>query len=351
VAHTVAIGSVARPSGGPAFSSGERDGPGIASSVGITFYGSEHHEAALLAEIATRLHVTPTITSAPASAVTAGLGAGNRCISIGHKSQISRATLLALHRVGVRYISTRSAGYDHIDLHAAEQLGIAVENVAYSPSSVADYTLMLMLMVVRNARTTVLRTQAHDYRLSEMPGRELRDMTIGVVGAGRIGVEVVARLQSFGGRVLVCDRRPDSSFDCVSLTAVLAQSDVVTLHTPLTEETHHLLDGQRISQMKPGAFVVNTGRGSLLHTEALLAALENGRLGGAALDVLEGEEGTFSFDHSRNVELNQTLVRLHQLPNVIITPHSAYYTDHALRDIIEATLANCLAFLREDRHG
>jgi D-specific alpha-keto acid dehydrogenase len=251
----------------------------------------------------------------------------------------------------VRYISTRSAGYNHIDLHAAEQLGITVENVAYSPASVADYTLMLMLMVVRNAKTTVLRTQAHDYRLNEVPGRELRDMTIGVVGAGRIGGEVMKRLEGFGSRVLVCDRRPHSSLDCVSLSAVLAQSDVVTLHTPLTEETHHLLDRQRMSQMKPGAFVVNTGRGSLLNTEALLHGLESGRLGGAALDVLEGEEGTFYFDHSRNVELNQTLVRLHQLPNVLITPHSAYYTDHALRDIVETTLANCLVFLREARHA
>jgi D-specific alpha-keto acid dehydrogenase len=196
----------------------------------------------------------------------------------------------------VRYISTRSAGYNHIDLAAAEHLGIAVENVAYSPASVADYTLMLMLMVVRHAKSTVLRSQAHDYRLSEIPGRELRDMTIGVVGVGRIGTEVIERLRSFGSRVLACDRHAEPSLDCVSLDALLAQSDVVTLHTPLTSETHHLLDRQRIWQMKPGAFVINTGRGSLLDTEALLNALESGRLGGAALDVLEGEEGIFYYD-------------------------------------------------------
>jgi len=351
VAHTVAIGSASRPSRRPAFSSDERDVPGVSSSVEITFYGSEQHEAALLVEIAARLAVIPTITSAAASVATAGLSAGNRCISIGHKSQISHATLLALYRAGVRYISTRSAGYNHIDLHAAEHLGITVENVTYSPASVADYTLMLMLMVVRNAKSTVLRSQAHDYRLSEVPGRELRDMTIGVVGAGRIGAEVIERLQGFGSRVLVSDRHRDSSLDCVSLNALLAQSDVVTLHAPLTMETHHLLDRQRISQMKPGAFVINTGRGSLLDTEALLHALESGRLGGAALDVLESEEGTFYFDHSRNFELNPSLARLHELPNVLVTPHIAYYTDHALRDIIETTLANCLVFLREARHG
>jgi D-specific alpha-keto acid dehydrogenase len=306
---------------------------------------------ALLREVAARHAVTPTITSAAASEATAGLSAGNRCISIGHKSQISQATLRALHRAGVRYISTRSAGYNHIDLSAAEHLGISVENVAYSPASVADYTLMLMLMVVRHAKSTVLRSQAYDYRLRDVPGRELRDMAIGVVGAGRIGTEVIERLRGFGCQVLAYDRQPESSVDCVSLDALLAQSDVVTLHTPLTGETHHLLHRQRISQMKPGAVVINTGRGSLLDTEALLHALESGRLGGAALDVLEGEDGIFYFDQSEKVALHPALVRLQQLPNVVITPHTAYYTDHALRDIIETTLANCLLYLKEAPHG
>jgi D-specific alpha-keto acid dehydrogenase len=183
------------------------------------------------------------------------------------------------------------------------------------------------------------------------PGRELRDMTIGVVGTGRIGAAVVERLQSFGCRVLAHDRRPELHIDYVSLDVLLARSDAVTLHTPLTAASHHLLDRQRITQMKPGALVINTGRGPLLDTEALLEALESGRLGGAALDVLEGEEGTFYFDHRRNAALNPLLVRLQALPNVVITPHSAYYTGHALRDIIEATVANCLLFMMDTRHG
>jgi D-specific alpha-keto acid dehydrogenase len=350
VVHTVPACSTAHRSQHAAFSSGAGDVPG-APRVGITFYGSEQHESVLLREIAARHNVFPTITSAAASEATAGLNAGNRCISIGHKSHVSRATLLALHREGVRYISTRSAGYNHIDLRAAEHLGISVENVAYSPASVADYTLMLMLMVVRNAKSTVFRSQTHDYRLSEMPGRELRDMTIGVVGAGRIGAAVIERLQSFGSQVLAYDRRPVPSIDHVSLDVLVTQSDVVTLHTPLTTETHHLLHRQRIEQMKPGALLINTGRGSLLDTEALLDALESGRLSGAALDVFEGEEGTFYFDHRQNVVLNPLLVRLQQLPNVVITPHTAYYTDHAVQDIVENTFANCLMFLKEAPRG
>ena len=152
----------------------------------------------------------------------------------------------------MRYISTRSAGYNHIDLQSAERMGICVENVAYSPDSVADYTLMLMLMVLRNAKTTISRVQAHDYRLIDVPGRELRDMTIGVVGTGRIGAAVINRLQGFGGRVLACDHCPDTSAAYVALDALLRQSDVVTLHTPLTGETHHLLNRQRIDQMQAG---------------------------------------------------------------------------------------------------
>ena len=228
---------------------------------------------------------------------------------------------------------------------------MSVENVAYSPASVADYTLMLMLMVVRHAKATILRSQTHDYRLPGLPGRELRDMTIGVVGAGRIGVAVIERLRGFGCRVLACDRQVEPSLGYVTLNALLARSDVVTLHTPLTRETHHLLDRRRINQMKQGALVVNTGRGSILDTEALLHALESGRLGGAALDVLEGEEGIFSVGQSEKVASHPTLLRLQQLPNVVITPHTAYYTDHALRDIVEATLANCLAFLGRAHRG
>jgi D-specific alpha-keto acid dehydrogenase len=319
--------------------------------VGITFYGCEQNEALLFRETATRHHVLPTVTGAPASEATAGLSVGNRCISVAHRAQISGSTLLALHGAGVRYISTRSAGYDHIDLRAADQLGMTVENVAYSPSSVADYTLMLMLMVVRNAKSTVLAAQSYDYRLNTVLGRELRDMTVGVIGVGRIGEAVIERLRNFGCRILASDRRTEPSTSAVSLDTLLAQSDVVTLHVPLTEDTHHLLHRQRIRQMKQGAVVVNTGRGPLLDTEALLCALECGHLGGAALDVIEHEEGTFYVDHRPCPAVHPLLARLQALPNVVITPHTAYYTDHALQDIIDCTLVNCRLFLREVLHG
>jgi D-specific alpha-keto acid dehydrogenase len=301
--------------------------------------------------LAPHFGVIPTITQAPVSEATVELARGNRCVSIGHKARITNAHLLALGRVGVAYISTRSIGYNHIDTEYAESIGITVENVAYSPDSVADYTLMLMLMVIRHAKSLVRRTDAHDYRLNDVRGKELRDLTVGVVGTGRIGTAVVDRLRGFGCRILAHDSSPKIAADYVPLDELLWLSDIVTLHAPLTGDTHHLLDGRRIEQMKQGAFIVNTGRGALVDTEALVAALESGRLGGAALDVLEGEEGIFYADRRNKPIENKTFVRLQELPNVLISPHTAYYTDHALSDTVENSLINCLTFESRNQHG
>jgi D-specific alpha-keto acid dehydrogenase len=305
----------------------------------------------LFQEMAPRLGVVPTITEAAVSEGNVGLVFGHRCISIGHKTQVTNSTLLALSEAGVTYISTRSVGCNHIDVSYAESVGISVETVAYSPDSVADYTLMLMLMAVRHAKSVIRRADVHDYRLSDVRGKELRDLTIGVIGTGRIGAAVMDRLRGFGCQILAYDTRPKTSAEYVSLGELLQQSDIVTLHTPLTAATHHLFNRQRIERMKHGAVIVNTGRGALLDTEALVSALESGRLGGAALDVLEDEEGIFYADCSDKPIESQLLLRLHKLPNVLISPHTAYYTDHALSDTVENSLINCLNFESRDQHG
>jgi D-specific alpha-keto acid dehydrogenase len=310
--------------------------------MGITIYGCGQDEAVLFREIAPSIGVMPTITEAPVSEANIELALGNRCISVGHKTQITNSALLALSQADVTYISTRSIGYNHIDVKYAESVGISVENVAYSPDSVADYTLMLMLMAVRNAKSIIRRADIHDYRLNDVRGRELRDLTIGVIGTGRIGAAVMDRLRGFGCRILACDRRPKTAADYVPLGELLELSDIVTLHAPLNAGTRHLLNRQRIEQMKHGAFIINTGRGSLLDTEALITALQSGRLGGAALDVLEGEEGIFYADcRSKPIE-SKPLLRLQGLPNVLISPHTAYYTDHALSRAISRSLTGVM---------
>jgi D-specific alpha-keto acid dehydrogenase len=320
----------------------------VESASGITVYGCGPDEAAVFRGIAPRFGVVPTITAAAVSEATVGLVSGNRCVSVGHRTRVTNATLLALSRAGVGYVSTRSIGYDHIDVAYADSVGITVGNVVYSPDSVADYTLMLMLMSVRHSKSVIRRTDAHDYRLHDVRGRELRDLTVGVVGTGRIGTAVLARLRGFGCRTLAHDSRPATPAHYVPLDELVRRSDIVTLHTPLDAATHHLLDRGRIGSLKRGAFVINTGRGPLVDTEALLSALESGRLGGAALDVLEGEEGIFYADCRDKPIAGTVLSRLQQLPNVLISPHTAYYTDHALSDTVANTIINCLAFEKEN---
>ncbi|PYI50325.1 D-isomer specific 2-hydroxyacid dehydrogenase family protein [Paenibacillus flagellatus] len=312
----------------------------------IAIYGCEKEEADLFRRYSPHYGIEPRIMESAVSAENAALASGACCISVSHKTEIDFSTLRALQENGVAYLSTRSVGCNHIDLQAAEKLGITIGHVAYSPASVADYTLMLILMTIRNAKSVLRRADVHDYKLCAVPGRELRDMTVGVLGTGRIGQAVIDRLIGFGCRILAYSSYPQAKAEYVTLGELLRQSDILTLHMPLNADTYHILDRDRIKSMKHGAFVINTARGFLIDTEALIGALENGRLGGAALDVVEGEEGIFYHDWTNKPIHNQLLPRLQKLPNAIITPHTAYYTEHALQDIVENTIRNCLEFER-----
>jgi D-specific alpha-keto acid dehydrogenase len=319
----------------------------VRTSHGITVYGCEPDEARLFQALGPRLGVTPTITSAAVSEAAILFAPGNRCISVGHKSDLSAPVLRALEAAGVEHISTRSIGFDHIDLAAAERLGITVENVMYAPDGVADFTLMLILMAIRNAKHVVTSSEKHDFRLGGVRGKDLRDLTVGVLGVGRIGRAVITRLGGFGCRVLAHSNGGNATTaDFVSLDTLLLESDIVTLHLPLNTDTHHFIGREQLETMKQGAYLINTGRGALVDTDALLEALERGRLGGAALDVLEGEEGIFYFDRSTSWVDHPHLLRLQQLPNAIVTPHTAYYTERALFDTVEKTLVKCLDFER-----
>lgn len=319
-------------------------------TMGITVYGCGQDEADLFHERAPRFGVVPTITEAAVSTVNVNLASQNRCISVGHKTHIANPTLLALSRIGVTYISTRSIGFDHIDVPYAERVGITVENVEYSPGSVADYTLMLILMLVRDAQKMIRRVDVDDYRLSDVRGKELRDLTVGVVGTGRIGLAVIARLRGFGCKLLAYDHLPGPSVEYVPMDELLRRSDIVTLHAPLNADTRHLLNRERIDQMKRGAFVINTGRGALVDTDSLISSLESGFLAGAALDVIEGEEGIFYSDRRSRGAGSGRLQRLRGLSNVLISPHIAYYTERALIDTIENSLLNCRKFASGRRY-
>lgn len=320
-------------------------------NIGITVYGCEQDEADAFRALSPRFGVMPSIINAPVSEVGAVSAPCNRCISVGHKSEVSASILLALKRAGVKYISTRSIGCNHIDTTAAKRMGIAVGHVAYSPDSVADYTVMLMLMAIRNAKSTERSVEKHDFRQDSVRGKVLRDMTVGVLGTGQIGKAVMERLRGFGCHVLAYDRSQKAEANYVPLDTLLQNSDIVTLHVPLSADTRHIIGREQLRGMKQGAFLINTGRGALVDTDALVQALEIGKLGGAALDVLEGEEGIFYFDCTQKPIDHPFLLKLQRMPNVIITPHTAYYTEQALRDTVEKTIQKCLDFERSLAHG
>ncbi len=271
-------------------------------------------------------------------------------------STIGRAEMDKMPRL--RLIATRSTGYDHIDLACATERKIAVANVpGYGENAVAEYTFALLLTLTRKILTASTRTQHGDYTLEGLRGSDLYGKTLGVIGTGAIGIHVIRIAKGFGMQVLAYDVFPQHhlaevlGFSYGSLAELLAHSDIVTLHAPATPETFHMLNRATFTQMKRGAFLINTARGSLVDVQALAWALDTGLLAGAGLDTLEGEE---FFQHEEELlhepgteEKLKLLVQHHilqQRNNVVITPHIAFNTEEALRRILETTIENVHAF-------
>ena len=314
--------------------------------IDMTVFGCEPDEAEVFARLSLEFGITAKLVRDAISESNVKLAHGCRCVSVSHKAEVSRSMLVALKNAGVRYISTRSIGSNHIDIQAANQMGITVGTVVYSPCSVADYTLMLMLMAVRGTKAMILSTERQNYCLNSSRGKELQDMTVGVLGTGRIGRAVIERLKGFGCEVLAYDCHCNMGAHYVTLDELLKRSDMITLHVPLAEDTYHIIGRDQIKIMKAGAFLINTGRGALVDTEALAEALQEGKLGGAALDVLEGEEGIFYSDYTGKVIKHSFLSSFQRMPNVIVMPHMAYYTERVLVDTVRDTIKNCVNFER-----
>lgn len=315
----------------------------------ITVFGCEPDEAEVFKELSCKYGVTVSLINEAVTKNNAALAGGCRCISVSHKAKLSEPLLLALKKAGVKYICTRSIGFNHIDMQAAGQLGITIGTAAYSPGSVADYAIMLMLMLMRGTKSIMSKTSRNNYCLNKIRGKELQDMTVGVIGTGRIGQAVIERLKGFGCSVLAYDRNHNSGMDYATFTELLHSSDIITLHVPLAEDTFHMIGQEQLEMMKNDALLINTARGGLVNTGALVKALEEGRLGGAALDVLEGEEGFFYHDCTYRAIAHPFLSALQKMSNVIITPHTAYHTEHALADTISNTIKNCLDYERSLR--
>ncbi|MDR1315438.1 MAG: lactate dehydrogenase [Spirochaetales bacterium] len=286
---------------------------------------------------------------------TASLAQGFCAISV-ITTPMGKPVLQALRDQGVRFISTRSIGYDHIDMGSAKELGIRVGNVTYAPDAVSNYTLMFILMAIRNIKNIARLALAQDYSIQSafVQGRILQNLTVGVVGTGRIGRRVIDHLSGFGCGILACDKYENEELrrrvPYVSWEQICASCDIISLHMPAASDNYHIVNTESLAKMKNGVIIINTARGSLIDTAAFMDAVESGKIGAAALDVVE-EEGYLYYNNLRGRVLpNRDIAVLKSYPNVILTPHTAFYTDQSISDMVENSIKSCIAFQRGEEN-
>jgi D-lactate dehydrogenase len=286
----------------------------------------------------------------PLGPETASLAAGHEAACIFVNDTADAAVLDALQRGGTRLVALRCTGFNNVDLPAAARLGIKVVRVVdYSPYSVAEHAVALLLAINRKIHRAYNRTRDSNFALDGLMGFDVHGKTVAVIGTGKIG-RVFARIMlGFGCEVIGYDTYPSAEFEALGAHyaepgEIGARADIISLHCPLTPETHHIVNAKTLARMKPGALLVNTSRGGLVHTEAVIEALKSGQLGGLALDVYEQEAGLFFRDLSSTVITDDVLQRLISLPNVIVTGHQAFFTREAVTTICETTLRSVTEF-------
>lgn len=266
---------------------------------------------------------------------------------LGH-CNASRDVLKKLSHFGVKSLSSRSAGFNNIDVNAAKEYGIKISSATYSPNCVADFTLMLMLMSIRNTKQALLRGEAKDFSLRGLRGLEMKNLVIGVIGTGRIGRTVIKNISGFGSKIIGYDLYQNEGIkefiEYVDLDTLFNKSDIITLHAPYIEENHHLINSDAISKMKDNVIIINTARGELIDTKALIKGLESGKIGAAGLDVLEDEVGIYHNDRRFDSFVNHNMSILRNMHNVVLTQHLAFYTDQAVYDMVECGLKSLYLF-------
>lgn len=284
--------------------------------------------------------------------LTARLAEGCRAVCLFVGDSGDRQTLAVLAEVGVRLLALRSAGFNHIDLDAAEELGLTVARVpAYSPHAVAEHAAALLLTLNRKTHRAYNRVREQNFALDGLMGFDLFGKTVGVVGTGKIG-ECFARIMlGFGCRVLGSDPSPSENLrsagvEYADLPRLWESCDIVSLHCPLTPATRHLVDARALAAMKPGVVLLNTCRGAVVDTRAVIAALKSGHLGALGIDVYEEEGDIFFRDLSSEIIQDDVFVRLLTFPNVLITGHQGFLTREAVRNIADTTVANLTDFER-----
>lgn len=280
---------------------------------------------------------------------TAPLAAGYRAVCVFVNDQLSEQTLKVLHGGGTELVALRSAGFNHVDLATADRLGMTVARVpAYSPHAVAEHAAALVMSLNRHIFRAWNRVREGNFSLEGLLGFDMHGKTVGVIGTGKIGLAFASIMNGFGCRTIAHDPFPDAGapayVEYASIEDLYREADIISVHCPLTPQTKHLIDTRAIAQMKQGVMLINTSRGSVVDTQALLEGLKSGKIGFLGLDVYEEEENLFFQDLSDQVISDDLFMRLTTFPNVLITGHQGFFTREALHNIAAVTLENITAF-------
>jgi D-lactate dehydrogenase len=314
--------------------------------MNVTVFSTKSFERPYLSEAAGSTHALRFV-EARLTPETAALAQDTEAVALFTADDASAPVLELLHAQGVRFLTIRATGHDQVDLARAQQLGLRVANVPdYSPYAIAEHTIALMLALNRKLCQADRQLRAYDFRLDDLVGFDLHGKTVGIVGLGHIGGIVAGILHGFGCQLLGYDPQPNPRFTeqfgltYTTLEELCAQSDILTLHAPMTPHAPYLIDSATLCRMKTGVMLINTSRGAELDTAAALAALDSGQLGYLGLDVYERERELFFEDHSQQPPTDALFARLLTYPNVLITGHQAFLTQEALRNIAATTRQN-----------
>ena len=314
----------------------------------VIAFATRHDEMDGFENISRKLGIKVKHVSERLTLETVDEAKGFEFVSILGNCEVNSDVLERLNGFGVKYIASRSIGYNNIDIEKAKELGISISNATYSPNCVADFTVMLMLMSIRKVAWGLDRAKLNDYSVRGLQGREMHNLVIGVIGTGKIGQAVIKNLSGFNCKILAYDIYENENMkkhvEYVDMDTLYKESDIITIHSPLFDSNYHLINKESMNKMKDGVVIINTSRGELINTHDLIKALECGKVGAAGLDVLENEEGIFHSDCRFSEVKNNEIKILKQMKNVILTHHFAFYTDQAVYDMVGCALNSLRAF-------
>ncbi len=312
----------------------------------VAFYDTKPYDRASFEPLGEANHIHFKFFEDKLTEDTAPLARGCDAICVFVNDNANAAVIDLLCDMGIRVLLLRCAGFNNVDLrHASGKLTV-LRVPAYSPYAIAEHAMALLLTSIRRIHKAYIRTRDFNFSLTNMVGFDLHGKTVGVVGTGKIGRCFINICRGFGMKVLCYDPFPadDSSLSYVPLDGLFRESDIISFHCPLTPETHHVVNAESLATMKKGVVLINTSRGALIDSEALLAGIKSRKVGAACLDVYEEESDIFFEDNSGHILEDDTLARLISMPNVIVTSHQAFLTEEALANIAETTVRNLLDF-------